>query len=131
MADIETVDVYCIDDFLAHMPSVTGRVALAHRLCRRLTTPRGRFRFWPNFGTDMRRYLLSKVPSSQIASDAAQECEKDEQVESVTVTVERVDFDQRELTLDLQVVDAAGPFEFTMTIGEARLTLIGLQALAS
>lgn len=127
----ETIDVHCIDDFLAHMPTVKGRVALAHRLARRLITPRGAFRFWPNFGTDMRRYLLTKVPFHVIASDAQQECEKDEQVESVEVTVEALDFDQRELTLTLLVVDAQGPFEFTMTIGEARTTLIGLQALAA
>jgi len=130
VADLETIDIYCVDDFLPHMPEVRGRTALAHRLARRLTTPRARFRFWPNFGTDMRRYLLSKVPSSQIAQDAAQECEKDEQVESVTVTVSKVDFDQRELDLDIEVVDAAGPFEFTMAISDARVSLIGLQQQA-
>jgi hypothetical protein len=130
---MDTIDVYCIDDFLAHMPTVKNRVALAHRLARRLTTPRARFRFWPNFGTDMRRYLLSKVPWSQISADAKQECEKDEQVESVEVTVSRVDLDARELDLKLLVndYDPAGPFEFTMTIGEARTSLIGLQALAA
>jgi hypothetical protein len=112
------------------MPEVRGRVALAHRLARRLTTPRGRFRFWPNFGTDMRRYLLSKVPSSQISQDAAQECEKDEQVESVIVRVQHVDFDQRELSLDIEIIDAEGPFTFTMSISDARVSLIGLQQQA-
>jgi hypothetical protein len=130
MADIDTIDVYCIEDFLPHMPEIKNRVATAHRLARRLTTPRGRFRFWPNFGTDMRRYLLSKAPSSEIAQDAAQECEKDEQVEYVEVTVAKSD-DGREMTLTIMVVDAQGPFVFTMTISEAKTTLIGLQALAA
>lgn len=131
MADIETVDVYCIDDFLPHMPAISGRVAHAHCLARRLITPRGRFRFWPNFGTDLRRYLLSKVPVSVIAADAAQECEKDERTESASVEVTHVDFDSRELDIKITIVDAQGPFEFTMSISDARVNLIGMQALAA
>ena len=131
MADLETIDIYGIDDFLPHMPEARGRVALMHRLGRRLITPRGRFKPWPNFGTDMRRYLLSKVPSSQIAQDAKDEVEKDEEVESASVTVQHVDFDQRELELNIEIVDTVGVvLTFTLSITDARVTLIGLQQQA-
>lgn len=129
MADIDsTVDLHCVTDFLPHMPTVSGRTALAHRLARRLTTPRGRFPFWPDFGTDLRQYLLTKASPSQIAAAAEAECMKDEQTESVEVTVSQLDLVKRDLSIDISVTDAAGPFAFTLTITDAAATLVGLQA---
>lgn len=133
MADLTkidgTTDISCVQDFLPDMPVVSGRTALAHRLARRLQTPRGRFPFWPNFGTDLRAFLLTKASATSIASAAESECLKDEQVDSVTAKAEFLNFG-RALHLTLLVTDAAGPFVFTLTIDEAIATLIQLQNAA-
>lgn len=130
MADLtkieNTVDIFCISDFRPEMPTVSGRTALAHRLARRLTTPRGRFKWWPKFGTDLLEFALSKAAPSAIASAAESECLKDEQVDDVTVTAE-LQNGGRLLHLTIEVTDAAGPFVFTLTITEAAATLIKLQ----
>jgi hypothetical protein len=121
MADIDsTIDLYGVEDFLPTMPAVSGRVALAQRLARRLTMKRGQFPWWPNDGYDIRNALLSKREPHRIAADVEEECEKDEQVEAVkaTLTVEGTN-----ATLRLLVADADGPYEFTMTISEAKVSL--------
>lgn len=123
MAIDDTIDVHCTDDFLATMPSVRGRTALAQRLLRRLTTPRGRFIYWPDFGYDVRTALLSKKSPDQIGSDVEAECLKDEQVEQVTATVS---IDGTSADIQLAVTDADGEFEFTLTIGQAATTLSDL-----
>lgn len=133
MADLTTIDatidIACVEDFLPDMPTVSGRVALMHRLARRLQTQRGRFKWWPNFGTDLRIFLLSKAPPAAIAAAADAECRKDEQVKNVTTSVEVLDSGRR-LHLTIQVTDAAGPFAFTLTITQATATLIALQTAA-
>jgi hypothetical protein len=121
----ETIDIDCVDDFKAHMPTVSGRVALMQRLARRLSTPRGKLPFWPNFGTDMSQFLLSKVPDARISNAARTECLKDEQVEDCTVVVEHPD--STSLRLVITVLAGDGPFTFTMTISEAERTLVQLQ----
>jgi hypothetical protein len=124
-----TVDVFCVSDFKPDMPTVRGRIALMHRLARRLTTPRGRFKFWPKFGTDIRQYLLSKVPPRAVASAAESECLKDEQVDRATVAVESRE-GGRLLRLVIAIEDANGPFTFTLDITQAAASLIELQNAA-
>lgn len=119
----DTIDVHCDTDFLPTMPSVRGRLALAQRLLRRLTTPRGRFIYWPDFGYDVRTALLSKKSPDQIASDVEAECLKDEQVEHITATVVT---GGASAEIRLAVADADGEFEFTMSIDQARATLSDL-----
>ena len=122
----ETVTVYCDGDFRYSMPTVSGRVALAQRLKTRLTTRRGKVPWWPNFGTDLRAFLLSKVPAQQIADAAKFECEKDEQVERADCAAD-IAADGKALTMIITIWDSEGPFVFTMTIGEAVTSLIELQ----
>lgn len=126
LTDIEnTIDVYCVDDFLPHMPEVRGRVALAQRIARRLITPRGTFPFWPNDGTDMRAFLLSKATTPQMAAAAKAECLKDEQVEDARVEAEFLTTTSVRLMIYLE--DSLGPWSFTMTIDEAAAALVALQ----
>src|SRR5689334_4803755 len=124
MADIDdTIDLHCVEDFLPTMPAVSGRVALAQRVARRLTTRRGQIPYWPEFGYDVREALLSKRDPKRIASDIEAECEKDEQVEKAQADVNIVG---TECTIALTIADANGPFEFTLTIGQARVVLSDL-----
>ena len=133
MADLSkiegTVDIFCVEDMRPDMPQVSGRTACAHRLARRLTTPRGRFPWWPKFGSDLRQYLLSKATPEAIASAAESECLKDEQVDSVKVRAEVQDSGRR-IHLVIEVTDAAGPYVFTLTITDAAANLIILQNAA-
>lgn len=133
MADLTkiegTVGLWSLGDFKPEMPLVSGRVALIHRLCVRLQTPRGRFPWWPNFGTDMVAFLNSKMRPSAIAAAAQAECEKDEQVDRVIADAVYED-NGRAIRLRLTVFDAAGPFTFTLLIEQANLSLIELQAAA-
>jgi phage baseplate assembly protein W len=119
-----TIDTHCVEDFLPNMPQVRGITALAQRLLRRLQTPRGRFFAWPDFGTDLREFLLANVPADRVASAAAAEADKDEQVESVDASAT---YEGRAIRLVLTVTTAAGPFDFTMSITDAAVRLIALQ----
>lgn len=121
MPDLDsTIDVHCLDDFLPTMPTIRGREALLQRLYRRLTTPRGRFFPWPDFGFDVRAALLSKMSPSRIATEVQAECLKDEQVFQVEAVVNMTG---NAATLQVSVMDDDGPFQFTMTIDEARVQL--------
>lgn len=132
MADLSTdigatVGLWSLGDFRPDMPTVSGVTALIHRLCVRLQTPRGRFPFWPNFGTNISQYLLSKATPQSIAAAAQTECLKDEQVRvcSVNATVEDAG---RRIRLAIRIVASTGPFVFSLAITQAKLTLIDLQA---
>jgi hypothetical protein len=131
MADLTkiegTVGFWSLGDFRRDMGTVSGRTALIHRLCVRLQTERGRFPWWKNFGTDIAQFLNSKTRPSAIASAAASECLKDEQVEECTAVAEVGD-SGRSMRLTLTVFDSDGPFKFTLEITQASLTLIELQA---
>jgi hypothetical protein len=141
MADLTTdisatVGLYSLGDFRPGMPKVMGATALVHRLMVRLQTPRGRFSWttsggktagWPNFGTDMRQFLLSKVPPSAVATAAQLECAKDEQVQQANVDAE-LSNSGRQINLRIRIVTSNGPFAFSLSITQARLDLIDLQA---
>jgi len=125
--DIEaTVGIWSLGDFRPDMPKVSGVVALVHRLCLRLQTKRGRFPWWPNFGTNIAQYLLSKTPPAQIAAAAEAECRKDEQVQQVKCEATLEDSGRR-VRLDLQTVASSGPFALSLSITQAKLELIALQ----
>jgi phage baseplate assembly protein W len=121
---VDTIDIFCTDDFLPTMPTVSGRTATKQRISRRLSTRRGVMPQRPDFGLDVRDYLLSDATEEQIARDVAFEIEKDEQVRSVAVTATR-EADAIALTLGLS--DDDGAFEFTLSISEAAIRIVGAQ----
>lgn len=124
----KTVGLYSLGDFKPNMPTVSGRTALLHRLCVRLQTPRGRFPWWPNFGTNLAAFLLTKVQPTVVAAAAEAECLKDEQVDDVTARVEFL-AGGRTMHLTLEIFsNDFGPFVFTLSIEQAKLDLIDLQA---
>lgn len=130
MADLSkienTIDVYGVNDFKPNMPVIRGRTALSHRLCRRLQTRRGAFLSWPNDGTDITEFLLSKAQPSTIAAAAEAECLKDEQVLECTATAEYIESGRR-IALMLEIQDSDGPFTLTLMVDDARLNLVSLE----
>ena len=124
MTDYGT-DVYCVTGFLASMPEISGRTAIAHVAARGLQTPNGRFSPWPDWGEDLRQYVLSKHPPVLIAAKARRQILKDERVRTCKVTAERLD---RTIDLTVYIVpEEGGPFAFVLTITEAATTLVPLQ----
>lgn len=123
----ETIDIDCVSDIKPHLPTASGRLALAQALARRLQTPRGKAPWWPNYGTDVQQFVLAKVRPSIISAAVRAECLKDERVESVDLTVS---VDGNATRLDIQVTDAEGPFTFTLSITEAAASLIAFQRVA-
>lgn len=87
---VELVDVDCVTDLSPQMGTVTGSVALAQALARRLTTQRGQAQWWPAYGLDMRAYLLGKTPRQAIQAAAALELRKDERIVSAEVEVKEL-----------------------------------------
>lgn len=129
MAEIDkTLGFWSLGGFRPEMPLVSGREALIHRLCVRLQTPRGRFPWWPNFGTRLAAFLLTKVQPSVVAGAAELECLKDEQVDDVRARAEFLP-GARALRVTLEIFsNDVGPFQFTLLIEQAKLTLVSLQA---
>lgn len=129
MAEIDkTIGFWSLGDFRPEMPVVTGRVALIHRLVVRLQTPRGRFPWWPNFGTNLSAFLLTKVQPSVVFAAAEAECLKDEQVDDVRARGEFFD-GGRQLRATIEVFsNDVGPFVFTLLVDQAALSLVDLQA---
>lgn len=126
----ETIDIWWEEDFKPEMPEVSGMLALAQRLLRRITTPKGFFPWWPNEGINIHEYILTKVPTWRIKSDVESECLRDEQVETIIATPEYRD-GGKSIYLELFVVSKVGNFNFTMTATEASASLIALQAIGT
>jgi phage baseplate assembly protein W len=124
----ETLDLALDGDMQAHAPEVSGVLAVAQRLRRRLTTRRGTKPWWPQYGTDLRQYLLSKVPPWRIVQDAKAEIAKDEQVDAVDAAVEVLDGGRRLRLVVAAASSAARNFQFTMDITQAAGTLVALRA---
>lgn len=143
MADLSTdisatVGLWSLGDFRPDMPRVSGEIALLHRLVLRLQTRRGRFSGttsdgkiwgWPNFGTSIADYLLSKATPSSIAAAAQTECSKDEQVLSCQAQA-AVEDSGRRIRLTIRVNASSGPFKFTLAVTQARTDLISLESAA-
>jgi phage baseplate assembly protein W len=98
---------------------------LIQALLRRLSTRRGTLAFHPDYGLDLRDYLLDSVTEDtahRIRSDVIQECEEDERVESADASVEW-DAATETLSIDVTVEAAAGPFDFVVEVSKLAITL--------
>lgn len=102
--------------------TVSGRVALAQALARRLTTPRGDLVDpWDeegaaNYGIDVTEHVnddMGPGDLAQLEQRADAECRKDERVHSAASTATLVD---EVLTLSIALQDAEGPFTLTLTV---------------
>ncbi len=122
------VSVWLEADFLREMPAVTGRLAVALRLLRRLSTPRGLFPWWPNEGLNVAKYLNSKTPTWVMRAEIKAECLRDEEVEDVGVIPTIIKSSVGNLVnLEISVVTKDDRFDFIMTATEASANLIRIQ----
>jgi hypothetical protein len=129
MATDYGTDVYCATGFISSMPSIDGMTSIAHTAVRGLQTPNGMVDDWPDWGEDLRQFANSKVRAEVVAMRARRQILRDERVRACKVTGERST--EQANTIDLTailVTEEFGPFSFVMTVTQAAVDLISLQA---
>lgn len=114
----------------------TGMDLLVNALARRITTPRGKLYFHPNYGFDVSQLIgLEITPTSVIGikAELESEIEADPRVfdGSVTVTIAEVKHATRtDLEISATGDSELGPFDFVTTIDRVTLELINVRRAA-
>lgn len=103
------------------LTKVTGRTALAHRLLRRLITPRGGVWYAPTYGYDLTELIGSTVPTSVIEQRVEEQMYAEEEVSDAAATAVLT---SSALTVDVNVVDADGPFKLVLSQSELTVTAL-------
>jgi phage baseplate assembly protein W len=103
------------------MQPTSERLGLLQALVRRLDTSRGALFYDPSYGSDLKQYLASAVRPQIVEQVTEAECLKDERVRDCAASAVLTD---GTLTVRVNVTDAEGPFEFTLTVGELTVDLL-------
>lgn len=110
-------------DIDSSFSTVTGKLAVAHAVARRLVQPKGGLIDAPNYGWDVRQLINAPVNAAFAESRIQDECEQDERVLSAVVTV---NFEPRSSVVDI-VIDlrtADGPFSMTLHVSQVSVSLL-------
>lgn len=120
MATFYGSDTTCVSGLpLIDLQITDPAILIGQRLDRRLQTPRGALALIgddANGGLDLRQYINGKVGPNQLAameSDIKAECEKDEEVQSVGVSVS---FAAGVLSVFIVGIASSGPFSLTLNV---------------
>ena len=97
------------------LTKVSGRTALAHRILRRLTTPRGGVFYAPTYGYDLSELIGSSVPMSVVEHRVTEQVLYEEEVADARCTATLTN---GTLSVDIQAVDAEGPFELVLSTSQ-------------
>lgn len=103
------------------LSKVTGRTALAHRIMRRLNTPRGGLFYAPDYGYDLTALIGSTESLSLVEQRVEEQVLAEEEVSDARAAVS---LSTGTLTVDIQAVSAEGPF--TLVISASDLTVSAL-----
>ncbi len=122
-------DISCYPDLSANDVLVSGLVALAQRIARRLTNPRGAWFWAPNECTDVRAYLNEALTSDAQASIKAaveREALREETVATANadVTVNPLTAQGQSVTIHLTGTTSAGPFQFVLAVTAVTLSIL-------
>ena len=116
-------DSTCLTDVALIDTQITNpQILIGQRIARRLQTPRGALANIgddPNFGYDLRQLVnarLSPATRSQFETQIGAECEKDECVQSATVTI--ADNGSGEISVSISLQSAAGPFSLVVSVDQ-------------
>jgi hypothetical protein len=115
----------CTFDLDAMGAQVTGLQALSQALIRRITTPRGRLLYDPNYGYDIMSEINDDVVDSQVGAIGAQmdqEFLKDQRVFSSTTTVTLSAFGEIDTTSLIQ--SALGPFSLVLNVTAVSVNVV-------
>lgn len=126
MADLGS-DVFAVTDLDPGFRLVSGRLAHAQAIARRLATPRGdleRIGDDPDYGSDLRQFVGDDVGPRvvfEVASLVEREALKDERTLSATATVT---FAGGALMVALRITDAAGPFSLVLAVSDVTVSVL-------
>lgn len=121
------IDVFAVTDLDPAFRLVSGRLAHAQAIARRLGTPRGdleRIGDDPDYGTDLRAYVGSDVgPRVVFEVQAAVEREalKDERTLSASAVAT---FAGDALTVAVRLADDAGPFSLVLAVSDVTVSVL-------
>jgi hypothetical protein len=113
-----------VEDIDFSLSIVTGRVALAQSLARRLRTRTGLLLDDPSYGDDMRQLVGSTIGDDEIIQRVTAQCLADERVEDVEVIVLRTGN-----TIDLTIIidDGDGPFRMVVAVSASTVELLEVE----
>lgn len=121
------VDVVTYPSLDPTFAPLRGLPALAERLYRRFTTPRGLLRFHPNDGLDLRSFLSKAMTNRELQglkSQIEKESRKDEQVDSCDATVD-FNASAESLSISISVQPSDGPaFSLTLAVDALNVQLL-------
>jgi hypothetical protein len=105
---------------------ISGSLALAQALVRRLTTPRGGLFYDSSYGTDIRQFLSEMIDSSRLGifqQRIEQEVLQDERVLAASALLTFNDATNT-MSCSLTVQTANGPFVLTLAVSSVTVTLL-------
>jgi len=124
MASDLGTDFSCATDLDWRLSLVSGREGLAQASARRLGTRAGGLFYDTDYGYDLSNMSGRALVSKQAAAARAeQELLKDERIDDANVTLD-TDPDTGALVPTVMLTDGAGPFEFTLPIGDVTTQLL-------
>lgn len=108
-------DISGITDIDFALSTVSGRLALAQAILRRLTTPRGQLLGSPTYGYDLLSTVGAPVPASIVRQRVLEQVLAEEEVEDASVTVALAN---GVLQVSINVEDGKGPFRLTVSASD-------------
>lgn len=131
------VEIYCTDR-LRTGKYVSGRVALAQAIYRRLTTPRGTLRGGDEeqaYGIDLPGFVgrvATPIATAALPGIISAELSKDDRISSVSSTVTATTGTNGLVALEIEIrvvaVDEDEEFALTIAASSVSVTLIGIEA---
>lgn len=112
-----------VTDLDASLSQVSGRLALAQRVLRRLSTERGSLVGSPTYGYDLASAIGSMLPVSVINQRVREQVLAEPEIEDARVSST---FEAKTglLTVEITAVDADGPFDLVLSVTELTIEAI-------
>ena len=101
----------------------SDRRALADAIVRRLTTPRGGLPDHPQYGFDVSSLIGRTLERNRIAQRVLAQVRAEEEVQEAALNLTQSP-DGTIITLELRVVDGAGPFPLAVSVSDLEVSAI-------
>ena len=118
------LDLNCLFDIDDNFATVSGRNNLIAALIRRLLTPKGRLLDDPNYGFSIQDYINDDIDSRKISLISSFVDAELKQDERVLISKTTATYNNRVLTLDIQVTDGEGPFRLVLSVDSLNVSLL-------
>jgi hypothetical protein len=105
-------DISGVDDLDAALTEVSGRLSLGQAVLRRFRTPTGTLPEDPAYGFDLTEVVGTTMPPLHIEQKALAQVYAEEEVQRASADARLLG---ETMTLDVTIVDAAGPFTLTVS----------------